>query len=221
MQACGLKQKKIIGDGNCLFRAIADQLENLHKQQGVDHKTLREMAVKWLQSDSNSEVVVEAAFYEPNKQTYLRRMTKDAEWGDHIVISALANALNLRIVIFQIMNGAVIVVEPDSRVVHKSSSATTRDIFITFEPEVHFDSTEPVVKGTRPTCDPNKIANKNWRPSEKGSSGKSTKRKQSTLATSRSNKEKSVDAFGGREPLMVVPMLILGGVLLVIYSVVQ
>ena len=71
----GLRLKEVGGDGNCLFRAIADQLEGNEKL----HKKYRDQAVEIL--ESNKEAY--APFIEDDEtiDDYIKDMMKDGNWG--------------------------------------------------------------------------------------------------------------------------------------------
>ncbi|XP_052241344.1 uncharacterized protein LOC127851554 isoform X2 [Dreissena polymorpha] len=90
----GLEVNDVPPDGNCMFTAVCDQLQALN-DMSYTARTLREKAVTWLQDhpycsdDSNTHF---QAFMEENWASYLQRMIKDGEWGDHVVLRAVANA---------------------------------------------------------------------------------------------------------------------------------
>ncbi|XP_052286841.1 uncharacterized protein LOC127882314 isoform X2 [Dreissena polymorpha] len=89
----GLEVNDVPPDGNCMFTAVCDQLQT-HNDFSYTASTLREMAVFWLQDhpflsdDSNTHF---QAFMEERWESYLPRMIKDGEWGDHVVLRAVAN----------------------------------------------------------------------------------------------------------------------------------
>ena len=71
----GLRLKEMVGDGNCLFRAIADQLDGNEKL----HKKYREYAVQFL----NDNKPMFAPFIEDDEtiEEFIAEVEKDGEWG--------------------------------------------------------------------------------------------------------------------------------------------
>ena len=82
----------IVGDGNCFFRSVSHQIyqtENYHAQ-------IRALAIQHL-------INFPEQFIESNTEqswmNYLQNMSKLGTWADHIIIQAVANSHNLRILI--------------------------------------------------------------------------------------------------------------------------
>uniref|UniRef100_A0A7N2R3F2 OTU domain-containing protein n=1 Tax=Quercus lobata TaxID=97700 RepID=A0A7N2R3F2_QUELO len=82
----GLAELQMEGDGNCQFRAVADQLF----RNPDYHKHVRKQVIKQLKHFRK--------FYEgyvPEKyRSYIKKMKKSGEWGDHITLQAAADRLN-------------------------------------------------------------------------------------------------------------------------------
>ncbi|CAN7037007.1 unnamed protein product [Brassica oleracea var. botrytis] len=75
---------RVPGDGNCQFRALADQLYKTADR----HKHVRRQIVKQLKSCPDSyEGYVPMDFSE-----YLKKMSRSGEWGDHVTLQAAADA---------------------------------------------------------------------------------------------------------------------------------
>jgi len=88
--------KDIKGDGNCLFRAIADQLDGDEGQ----YKKYRVSAVEQLQEDEEF-----FANFIPDDLTfskYISIISTDGVWGGNIEIQALSKALGVNFVIHMI-----------------------------------------------------------------------------------------------------------------------
>ncbi|XP_060213653.1 OVARIAN TUMOR DOMAIN-containing deubiquitinating enzyme 11-like isoform X2 [Lycium barbarum] len=89
LAAYGLAEFQIQGDGNCQFRALADQL--YHNPEF--HKHVRKEVVKQLKYFRK--------FYEsyvPMKyKSYLKKMKRLGEWGDHITLQAAADRYGVKI----------------------------------------------------------------------------------------------------------------------------
>ena len=97
LAALGLSVRTVEGDGNCLFRAIADQL-------GGTHREWRRKVCAHMRSDPDSFapfIVVEDGDEEEDADfaTYLARMGRNAEWGGHLELSALRDAVPCDVVV--------------------------------------------------------------------------------------------------------------------------
>jgi OTU domain-containing protein 6 len=106
----GMRVKEIASDGNCLFRAIADQLEH-RGTCGLQlprpaHVMLRRMAADYIRThpDEFLPFLTDAEgnpMDRPQLEKYCTSMSSEekALWGGHTEIAALAAALNRRIVV--------------------------------------------------------------------------------------------------------------------------
>ncbi|PPS12379.1 hypothetical protein GOBAR_AA08269 [Gossypium barbadense] len=82
----GLAELQMEGDGNCQFRALADQLF----RNPDYHKHVRRQIVKQLK---HSKKLYEG--YVPMKyKGYLKKMKKSGEWGDHVTLQAAADRVS-------------------------------------------------------------------------------------------------------------------------------
>lgn len=102
-----------VGDGNCLFRAIAFQLNNNHST----HETLRADVVNYLlrhpylaQQQGN---IWHQHLVDITAPEYLVSMSRDGTYGDHIVVQALAELLNTQILILSTNTAANVLIRPD------------------------------------------------------------------------------------------------------------
>eukprot|EP01112_Ceratiomyxa_fruticulosa_P004917 TRINITY_DN15480_c0_g1_i1.p1 TRINITY_DN15480_c0_g1~~TRINITY_DN15480_c0_g1_i1.p1 ORF type:complete len:189 (+),score=36.68 TRINITY_DN15480_c0_g1_i1:233-799(+) len=96
LQPFGLTIKDVAGDGNCLFRAIADQLEEDPKQ----HEKYRKGIVSFIAS--NREMF--EPFIEDDEPfaDYIKRMGEDGEWGGNIELQATSLLYRINIIIHQL-----------------------------------------------------------------------------------------------------------------------
>ncbi|KAF5735658.1 hypothetical protein HS088_TW15G01171 [Tripterygium wilfordii] len=85
----GLAELQIEGDGNCQFRALADQLFRSPDY----HKHVRKEVVKQLK---NFRKLYEGYVPMPYKN-YLKQMKRSGEWGDHITLQAAADRFGAKI----------------------------------------------------------------------------------------------------------------------------
>ena len=90
-----IRLKDVIGDGNCLFRAFADQVDG----QENTHIVMREEACRYM--------VAHQEFFEPfldeeedgSFQNYIKLMLKNGEWGGHLELQALCECFKCVVVI--------------------------------------------------------------------------------------------------------------------------
>ncbi|GBF88560.1 hypothetical protein Rsub_01275 [Raphidocelis subcapitata] len=95
LAAVGLRVHKITADGNCMFRAAADQL---HGEEGR-HEALRQRACDLMearQGEFEPFVEDDQAF-----DAYLKRMRKDGVWGGHLELFALSHVAGANIFVYQ------------------------------------------------------------------------------------------------------------------------
>ena len=93
--SAGLSLKNIVADGNCLFRAAADQL---YGEQQM-HKRVRESAVNYMERHEN----IFAAFIDTVDEpfsSYTRRMAKDGIWGGQPELQAISLAHQVNLLIY-------------------------------------------------------------------------------------------------------------------------
>ncbi|KAK8970258.1 hypothetical protein KSP40_PGU019129 [Platanthera guangdongensis] len=89
LNAYGLFEVKVSGDGNCQFRAVSDQLYGSPEH----HKHVRKEVVKQLKQFRSAY-----EGYVPMKyKKYRRKMAKSGEWGDHVTLQAAADKFGAKI----------------------------------------------------------------------------------------------------------------------------
>mmetsp|Transcript_7691 Transcript_7691/g.11646 ORF Transcript_7691/g.11646 Transcript_7691/m.11646 type:complete len:337 (+) Transcript_7691:112-1122(+) len=90
----GLKIRDVPGDGNCLFRSVADQIVGEQKM----HVEYRSKCCKWMKDYPDD---FRPFVFDEDWDDYLNRMRKDGEWGGNLEIIALSHALGVHITIHQ------------------------------------------------------------------------------------------------------------------------
>ncbi|MBM4932731.1 hypothetical protein HYO31_22350 [Vibrio parahaemolyticus] len=93
-----LKLSNFIGaNGNCMFRAMAYHLTGSQD----NHHTVRIRAINWLICNP-SILMVFAAQGEGHfsAASYLSNMARPGEWGDEIMLMAIAQAYNISIMVY-------------------------------------------------------------------------------------------------------------------------
>lgn len=101
LKAQGMQIKDIPSDGNCLFRAIKDQMDfnEVKGFQELDHTSLRSLCADTLDR-YRDEYAVFMPEDEPDFDAYLRKI-RDHLWGGDMEINALSRALRSRIFVYQ------------------------------------------------------------------------------------------------------------------------
>eukprot|EP00775_Hariotina_reticulata_P000180 gene180-369_t len=100
-----LKEREVVGDGSCQFRAIADQL--WFKQEL--HSEVREAVVAQLVQHADHYQNYVTTDYEQ----YVSSMSQAGTWGDHVTLQAAADAFNCRIcIISSFLDNCVISITP-------------------------------------------------------------------------------------------------------------
>jgi hypothetical protein len=122
----GLKEKKVRGDGNCQFRALADQLFRDQER----HAEIRAAVVAQLRRDREAYSV----FVPEDFDSYVREMSRATTWGDHITLQAAADAYGVAMcVISSYKDNFVIEIQPTAK-------RSERVLWISFWAEVHYNS---------------------------------------------------------------------------------
>jgi len=99
MKKFGFLEKKVKPDGNCQFRAIADQMWSDEEK----YQDIRKTIVSWLKEnekynvgDSNITNFLDLDTY-PSWENYCKYMEKDRSWGDHLTLLAATEALGVEL----------------------------------------------------------------------------------------------------------------------------
>lgn len=104
LKRLGLGLKDIEGDGNCLFRAVCDQLEGSEE----NYKFYRSITCEYL--GKNEEFF---KFFIPDDikfETYLKLIRNDGVWGGNLELQALSKALKINIVVHMLDRPALILI---------------------------------------------------------------------------------------------------------------
>ena len=130
----GLRENEVDGDGNCQFRAIADQLYGSPDR----YAEVRANIVEHLRSNSSrySAFVPESydAFF-----FYIEIMRLDGNWGDHLTLQAASNVYGLEIRVYTSYD------ENWERVIRPTDDGNIRRaIQLSFYAELHYNSVHPM-----------------------------------------------------------------------------
>jgi hypothetical protein len=132
----GLKEKVVEGDGNCQFRALADQLWRNEKT----HREVRRLVVARLTHHRDQ--------YAPfalcdDYDAYLDRMAKDGEWGDHLTLQAAADVFDAEIVLVTSFpdDRSIIAIRPQHWGTETGGPKGARQtLYLSFFAEIHYNS---------------------------------------------------------------------------------
>ncbi|XP_038989402.1 OVARIAN TUMOR DOMAIN-containing deubiquitinating enzyme 12-like isoform X2 [Phoenix dactylifera] len=126
LNAYGLYEVKVSGDGNCQFRALSDQMY----RSPDHHKHVRKEIVKQLKECRS---LYEA--YVPMKyKHYYKKMAKSGEWGDHVTLQAAADKFVAKICLLTSFRETCFV-----EIVPRYQ-APQRELWLSFWSEVHYNS---------------------------------------------------------------------------------
>ncbi|CAL4971167.1 unnamed protein product [Urochloa decumbens] len=122
----GLAEYQIEGDGNCQFRALADQIF----RNPDYHKHVRKAVVKQLKEfKKNYEGYVPMEY-----KVYLKKMKRSGEWGDHVTLQAAADRFAAKICLLTSFRDTCLV-----EIVPRDATPT-RELWLSFWCEVHYNS---------------------------------------------------------------------------------
>ncbi|URE38671.1 OTU-like cysteine protease [Musa troglodytarum] len=120
---------KVQGDGNCQFRALSDQLYRSPEY----HTFVRQQVVDQLRSHPE----IYDGYVPMSYDDYLKNMSKNGEWGDHVTLQAAADSYGVKIFILtSFKDTCYIEILPS---VEKSK----RVVCLSFWAEVHYNSIYP------------------------------------------------------------------------------
>jgi len=95
LKRLGLRIKSVEPDGNCQFRAVADQIYGDPDR----YRQVRNMAIAEL--ERGEELYSGFVTDDEPFAVYLARMRDESEWGDQLTLMALAAAASLRVIVHQ------------------------------------------------------------------------------------------------------------------------
>ncbi|CAI5984834.1 unnamed protein product [Closterium sp. NIES-64] len=123
----GLRELPMVGDGNCQFRALADQLfRNANR-----HAAVRQAVVQQMRAHSECY----SPYVPDSFSRYLRHMARNGEWGDHITLQAAADKYGAKINLITSYPGDQFLIE-----IFPCQGKPTRELWLSFWAEVHYNS---------------------------------------------------------------------------------
>ncbi|KAI0495616.1 hypothetical protein KFK09_021919 [Dendrobium nobile] len=122
----GLAELRVEGDGNCQFRALADQLF----RNPDYHKHVRKEVVKQLKHFQK----LYESYVPMDYKTYLKYMKRSGEWGDHVTLQATADRFAAKICLLTSFKDNCLI-----EIVPKEKSPS-KELWLSFWSEVHYNS---------------------------------------------------------------------------------
>ncbi|KAJ3675826.1 hypothetical protein LUZ60_004868 [Juncus effusus] len=126
LNAYGLCELRVSGDGNCQFRAISDQLFRSPEH----HKHVRKEIVKQLKEFKSSY----EGYVPMRYKQYCKKMAKSGEWGDHVTLQAAADKFGAKICLLTSFRDTCFVE------IIPQSQAPQKELWLSFWSEVHYNS---------------------------------------------------------------------------------
>uniref|UniRef100_A0A7S0N7Y6 OTU domain-containing protein n=1 Tax=Pyramimonas obovata TaxID=1411642 RepID=A0A7S0N7Y6_9CHLO len=129
LDAYALKERVVAGDGNCQFRALADQVYN----DSEEHAIVRRDVVAQLSQHPDRYCGYVPGGYE----NYVREMARDGCWGDHITLQAFADRYGMTVYLVTSYDDhkAIEVIPEKVR--------SERAAWLAFWAEIHYNSVVP------------------------------------------------------------------------------
>ncbi|XP_073304986.1 OVARIAN TUMOR DOMAIN-containing deubiquitinating enzyme 12-like isoform X1 [Primulina huaijiensis] len=130
LQLYDLVELKILGDGNCQFRSLSDQIYRTPEH----HKFVREQVINQLKSQPE----LYKNYVPMTYGEYLKKMSGFGEWGDNITLQAAADWYGIKIfVVTSFKDTCYIEILPRTQ-------KSNRIVFLSFWAEVHYNSIYPM-----------------------------------------------------------------------------
>ena len=141
LDGLGLRENEVDGDGNCQFRAIADQLYGSPDR----YAEVRADIVEHLRSNSARY----SAFVPESYDAYIEDMGLDGNWGDHLTLIAASNVYGLEIRVYTSYD------RNWERVIRPTDDGNIRRVIqLSFYAELHYNSVHPITnEGQNPGRD--------------------------------------------------------------------
>ena len=133
----GMVETRIEADGNCQFRALADQLFDGDQERYAE---CRAAAINQLRSEPDRY----REFITEDWETYVSRMENDREWGDNITLQAAADHYKVTAHVYS-HDPEV----PFPLVLPSKHYDADRIIRLSHKPEVHYNSVHPCSEATQ------------------------------------------------------------------------
>lgn len=99
LKSIGLYATTIQGDGNCLFRSLADQLYG--KDDLKLAMVIRQSVVDYMKKHSEYFEIFYSSEWDESWEAYIDRMSRSSVYGGNLELAAFASAYQLNVVVYQ------------------------------------------------------------------------------------------------------------------------
>lgn len=99
LKSIGLYATTIQGDGNCLFRSLADQLYG--KDDLKLAMVIRQSVVEYMKKHSGYFEIFYSSEWDESWEAYIDRMSRSSVYGGNLELAAFASAYQLDVVVYQ------------------------------------------------------------------------------------------------------------------------
>mmetsp|Transcript_946 Transcript_946/g.2255 ORF Transcript_946/g.2255 Transcript_946/m.2255 type:complete len:266 (-) Transcript_946:1932-2729(-) len=128
MKTVGCFVKGIKGDGNCLFRAVSDQIYGTEDL----HTSLRAQSIEFM---IIARDLMEAFVIGESYDDYVTRMAKEGVWAGHLELQALSMALQVNIIVHHLRTAPAVL---------NNFSGDSRTLHLSFHLGEHYNSVRPL-----------------------------------------------------------------------------
>ncbi|OWF46813.1 uncharacterized protein LOC110455162 isoform X2 [Mizuhopecten yessoensis] len=140
--SAGFDIHDVLPDGNCMFRAIVDQLR-MRGDLSMTAGKLRQNVVRYLRENPCSEDGTHMQMFLPTEkwEDYLSRMEKDGEWGDEMALRGISEVVQRHINIISALGSDQhnqITIQPSGVEADQS-----QDLFLGHMDDYHYISLRP------------------------------------------------------------------------------
>lgn len=116
-------------DGNCQFASIAYELNRTNGNDEATNSSIRQCITEYLSRENDNKFDNSMSYYRdfvsrdkipPTWDTYLKDMSKNRTFGDHITLQAAAKIFNVQILILSHLGrSSTVLISPKSRDTHR------------------------------------------------------------------------------------------------------
>ncbi|XP_022868979.1 OTU domain-containing protein DDB_G0284757-like isoform X3 [Olea europaea var. sylvestris] len=129
LQLYDLVEHKVLGDGNCQFRALSDQFYQIPEH----HIFVRQQVINQLRAHPE----MYEGYVPMDYGEYLERMSRSGEWGDHVTLQAVADSYGVKVLLITSFEDTCYI-----ELLPKDQKSK-RVIYLSFWAEVHYNSIYP------------------------------------------------------------------------------
>mmetsp|Transcript_37760 Transcript_37760/g.63538 ORF Transcript_37760/g.63538 Transcript_37760/m.63538 type:complete len:183 (-) Transcript_37760:125-673(-) len=130
LDSYALRERQVAGDGNCQFRALADQVYD----NSEEHAIIRRDVVAQLRQCPERY----CGFVPGSYEAYVAEMAQDGAWGDHVTLQAFADRYGTLVYLLTSYDD-----DKAIQVVPAKAQPDRRAVMLAFWAEIHYNSIVP------------------------------------------------------------------------------